>query len=57
MHMTPGLGRICNLDACAQELRDSECGMSGFTKKVKALQILRELGQFDGKCYASDGCD
>ena len=26
-----------------------------FTIKVKALQILREFGQFDGKFYASDG--
>ena len=26
-----------------------------FTKKVKALQILREFGQFEGKFNASDG--
>ena len=42
-----------NLDA--QELRDAGCCLSGFTLKVKALEILRELGQFDGKFYASDG--
>jgi hypothetical protein len=44
-----------NLDAWAQELRDAGCCLSGFTIKVKALQILKELGQFDGKFYASDG--
>ena len=43
-----------NLDAWAQELRDAGCCLSGFTIKVKALQILKELGQFDGKFYASD---
>jgi len=44
-----------NLDAWAQELREAGCCLSGFTLKVKALGILRELGQFDGKFYASDG--
>ena len=44
-----------NLDAWAQELRDAGCCLSGFTIKVKALQILKELGQFDGKFYASGG--
>jgi hypothetical protein len=44
-----------NLDAWAQELREAGCCLSGFTLKVKALGILRELGQFDGKFYASGG--
>ncbi len=43
-----------NLDAWAQELREAGCCLSGFTLKVKALGILRELGQFDGRFYASD---
>ena len=42
-----------NLDAWAQELREAGWCLSGFTLKVKALGILRELGQFDGKFYAS----
>ena len=37
----------------AQELREAGWCLSGFTLKVKALGILRELGQFDGKFYAS----
>ena len=45
-----------NLDTWAQELkREAECCLSGFTLKVKAFEILRDLGQFDGKFYASDG--
>jgi len=44
-----------NLDAWTQELRESGCCLSWFTLKVKALEILRELGQFDGKDFASDG--
>ena len=44
-----------NLDAWAQELREAGCCLSGFTLKVKALEILRKLGQFDGKFLATDG--
>ena len=45
-----------NLDTWAQELkREAECCLSGFTLKVKAFEILRDLGQFDGKFYASNG--
>ena len=44
-----------DLDAWAQELREAGCCLSGFTLKVKALEILRKLGQFDGKFLATDG--
>ncbi len=43
------------LDAWAQELREAGCCLSGFTLKFKALEILRKLGQFDGKFLATDG--
>ena len=33
-----------DLDAWAQELREAGCCLSGFTLKVKALEILRKLG-------------
>ena len=32
-----------DLDAWAQELREAGCCLSGFTLKVKALEILRKL--------------
>ena len=44
-----------SLDEWAQELRLSGCCLSGFTLKVKAIQILRENGLFDGTFIASDG--
>ena len=44
-----------DLDAWAQELREAGCCLSGFILKVKALEILRKLGQFDGKFLATDG--
>ena len=36
-----------DLDTWAQELREAGCCLSGFTLKVKALGILRKLGQFE----------
>ena len=44
-----------DLDAWVQELIEAGCCLSGFTLKVKALEILRKLGQFDGKFLATDG--
>ena len=36
------------LDEWTQELREAGCCVSGFTLKVKAIQILRELAQYNG---------
>lgn len=43
------------LDEWTQELREAGCCVSGFTLKVKAIQILRELAQYNGTFSASDG--
>jgi hypothetical protein len=43
------------LDEWTQELREAGCCVSGFTLKVKALQILRELAQYNGTFSATDG--
>ena len=43
------------LDEWTQELREAGCCVSGFTLKVKALQILRELAQYSGTFSATDG--
>ena len=43
------------LDEWTQELREADCFVSGFTLKVKALQILRELAQYSGTFSATDG--
>jgi hypothetical protein len=43
------------LDEWTQELREAGCCVSGFTLKVKAIQILREVAQYNGTFSASDG--
>jgi hypothetical protein len=43
------------LDEWTQELREAGCCVSGFTLKVKAIQILRELAQYNRTFSASDG--
>jgi hypothetical protein len=37
-----------DFDEWTQELREAGCCVSGFTLKVRALQILRELAQYSG---------
>jgi hypothetical protein len=43
------------LDEWTKELREAGCCISGFTSKVKSLQILRETDKFDGEFFASEG--
>jgi hypothetical protein len=43
------------LDEWTEELRAAGCCISGFTLKVKALQILRENDQYNGAFTASEG--
>jgi hypothetical protein len=43
------------LDEWTKELREAGCCISGFTLKVKSLQILREMEKFDGTFFASEG--
>lgn len=43
------------LDEWATNLRECGCCIDGFTLQVKALELLRELGQYDGQFQASEG--
>ena len=43
------------LDEWTQELWKAGCCVSGFTLKVKALQILREFAQYNGTFSVTDG--
>ena len=42
-------------DEWATNLREVGCCIDGFTLQVKALEILRELSQYDGLFQASEG--
>ena len=44
------------LDEWTHELREEGCCITGFTLKVKSLQILQEMQNYDGTFYAKDGC-